>query len=78
MVRAWLPRCQLRSGSLLSPRRGRLAVNISQVTFITYDPGGSGDQHVAMWPPGREFIRRASSPTSVGDPEPVSGIIQLG
>ena len=54
------------------------AVNISQVTFITYDPGGSGDQHVAMWPPGREFIRRGTSATSVGDPEPVSDIIQPG
>ena len=52
-------------------------VNISQVTFITYDPGGSGDQHVAIWPPGREFIRRGTSATSVGDPEPVSDIIRL-
>lgn len=64
-----------------NPRPGRFhlfAVGISQVTFIAYDPGGSGDQHVAMWPPGREFIRRATSPTSVGDPEPVSDIIQPG
>jgi hypothetical protein len=52
------------------------AVNISQVTFITDDPGGSGDQHVAMWPPGREFIRRGTCATRVGDPEPVSDIIQ--
>ena len=64
-----------------NPQPGRFhlfAVNISQVTFITYDPGGSGDQHVAMWPPGREFIRRGTSATSVGDPEPASDIIQLG
>jgi hypothetical protein len=54
------------------------AINISQVTFITYDPGGSGDQHVAMWPPGREFIRRGTSATSVGDPESISDIIQPG
>ena len=63
-----------------NPQPGRFhlfAVNISQVTFIAYDPGGSGDQHVAMWPPGREFIRRGTSATSVGDPEPVSDIIQL-
>jgi hypothetical protein len=62
-----------------NPQPGRFhlfAVNISQVTFITYDPGGSGDQHVAMWPPGREFIRRGTSATSVGDPEPASDIIQ--
>src|SRR5215467_12909020 len=47
-----------------SPQPGRFhlfAVNITQVTFITYDPGGSGDQHVAMWPPGQEFIRRGTS-----------------
>ena len=63
------------------PQPGRFhlfAVDIGQVTFITYDPGGSGDQHVAMWPPAREFIRRATSPTSVADPEPVSDILQLG
>lgn len=53
------------------------AVDISQVTFVSYDPGGSGDQHVVMWPPAREFIRRATSATSVGQPEPVSDIIQL-
>jgi hypothetical protein len=52
------------------------AVDIGGVTVISYDPGGSGDQHVAMWPPGREFIRRATSPTSVGDPEPVSDLIE--
>jgi hypothetical protein len=64
-----------------NPQPGRFhlfAVDISQVTFITYDPGGSGDQHVAIWPPGQEFIRRATSPTSVGDPEPTSDIIQAG
>jgi pyridoxamine 5'-phosphate oxidase-like protein len=62
-----------------NPQPGRFhlfAVTISQVTFISYDPGGSGDQHVAMWPPGREFIRRGTSATSVGDPEPVSDIIR--
>ena len=64
-----------------NPQPGRFhlfAVDIGQVTFIAYDPGGSGDQHVAMWPPGQEFIRRATSPTSVGDPEPISDIIQAG
>jgi len=62
------------------PQPGRFhlfAVDLSQVTFITYDPGGSGDQHVAQWPPGREFIRRGTSPTSVGDPEPASDYIDL-
>jgi hypothetical protein len=61
-----------------NPQPGRFhlfAVDIGQVSYIVYDPAGSGDQHVAMWPPGREFIRRATSATSVGDPEPVSDII---
>jgi hypothetical protein len=51
------------------------AVSLEQVTYIAYDPGGSGDQHVAMWPPGREFIRRATSATSVGEPEPVAEVL---
>jgi len=52
------------------------AVDIEQVTYIAYDPEGSGDQHVVMWPPGREFVRRATSATSVGEPEPVSGLLR--
>jgi hypothetical protein len=62
-----------------SPEVGRFhlfAVDIDQVTFVRYDPGGSGDQQVAMWPPGKEFIRRGTPATSVGDPEPVSGILR--
>ncbi len=51
------------------------AVGINEITFIRYD-NATGDQHVVMWPPGREFIRRATSPTSVGEPEPVSDIIK--
>jgi hypothetical protein len=64
-----------------NPQPGRFhlfAVDIAQLTFVSYDPGGSGDQHVAMWPPAREFIRRATSPTSVADPEPVSDLVQAG
>jgi len=60
-----------------NPQPGRFhpfAVDISHVTFISYN-NATGDQHVAMWPPAREFIRRATSATSVGDPEPVSDII---
>jgi hypothetical protein len=61
-----------------SPTPGRFhlfAVDISQVSFISYETA-TGDQHVAMWPPGREFIRRATSATSVGDPEPVSDLLE--
>lgn len=59
------------------PEPGRFhlfAVGIDEVTFIRYD-SSTGDQHVTMWPPGREFIRRHTSATSVGEPEPVSDII---
>jgi hypothetical protein len=50
------------------------AVDIAEVGYLRYDPP-TGDQHAAMWPPGREFVRRATSATSVGGPEPVSDII---
>jgi hypothetical protein len=62
-----------------NPTPGRFhvfAVDIAQVTCISYDPAGSGDQTVAMWPEGREFIRRGTSATNVGDPAPVSGLPQ--
>ena len=49
-------------------------VDIGGVTFIVYDKA-TGDQHVAMWPPPREFIRRSTTPTSVGAPEPVAEFI---
>jgi hypothetical protein len=50
-------------------------VDISEIVLIRYDPDGSGDQNVVSWPPGREFIRRGTSATSVGEPEPASGIL---
>jgi hypothetical protein len=49
-------------------------IDIEYVVYIRYDDA-TGDQHVASWPPGREFIRRGTSATSVGRPEPVSDII---
>ncbi len=62
------------------PEPGRFhlfAVSIEQVTFIRYDDA-TGDQHVAMWPPAREFVRRGTSATSVGEPETVNEIIVAG
>jgi hypothetical protein len=47
-------------------------VDIADVTYIRY--AANGDQHVARWPPAREFIRRAMSATSVGDSEAVSDL----
>jgi Pyridoxamine 5'-phosphate oxidase len=49
-------------------------VDVAEVTSISY--AGDGDQHVARWPAGVEFVRRATSPTSVGDPEPVSDLLR--
>jgi Pyridoxamine 5'-phosphate oxidase len=59
------------------PAPGRMHlfdVDIGDVTFIVYD-NATGDQHVAMWPPAREFIRRGTTPTSVGEPEPAADFI---
>jgi hypothetical protein len=63
-----------------APEPGRFhlfAVNVEDVTFMSYD-SSTGDQHVVRWPPAREFIRRGTSATSVGDPEPVRDIITAG
>ena len=59
------------------PEPGRFhlfAVTIGEVTFIRYDDA-SGDQHVARWPPPREFIRRGTTATSLGPAEPAHGIL---
>src|SRR5438477_5896512 len=45
-------------------------VGISEVSFIRY--ASTGDQYVGRWPAGVEFVRRATSPTSVGEPESVT------
>jgi Pyridoxamine 5'-phosphate oxidase len=60
-----------------NPEPGRFhlfALDIEQVTFIRYDDA-TGDQHVAMWPPPREFIRRGTTPTSLGDREPSADLV---
>jgi hypothetical protein len=60
------------------PEPGRFhlfAVDMGDVTFIHYDDS-TGDQFVATWPPGREFVRHHTSATSVGDPEPLADIIR--
>jgi hypothetical protein len=48
-------------------------VDLADVTSISY--AGEGDQHVARWPAGVEFVRRATSATSVGEPEPRSDLL---
>jgi hypothetical protein len=59
------------------PEPGRFhlfAVEVGDVVFIRYD-AATGDQFVACWPPPREFVRRGTSATTVGDPEPVRNLI---
>jgi hypothetical protein len=49
-------------------------VNIADVTLIRY--ASTGDQYVARWPSRTEFVRRETSPTSVGHAEPVVDLFQ--
>lgn len=50
-------------------------VNIVDVTQIGYDPDTHG-QHVARWPEGTEYLRPATSPTSLGPRQPVRRLLQ--
>jgi len=49
-------------------------VDIDDVTFIRYDDN-TGDQFVTCWPSKREFVRRETSPTTLGDPEPYHDLL---
>jgi hypothetical protein len=54
------------------PEPGRFhlfRVDIADITFIRYDQK-SGDQFVTRWPDRREFVRRGTSDTSLGDAQP--------
>lgn len=42
-------------------------ITVDSLTYIRYTE--AGDQHVVRWPPPLEFVRRATSATSVGPPE---------
>ena len=44
-------------------------IDIEDITYIRYDDA-TGDQYLTAWPPGRESVRRGTSATSVGSPEP--------
>jgi hypothetical protein len=62
------------------PQPGRFhlfLVDVDDVTFIRWDPS-SNDQFVTRWPHRREFVRRGTSATSVGDPEPYSELLAEG
>jgi pyridoxamine 5'-phosphate oxidase-like protein len=49
-------------------------VEVDDVTFIRYDEP-TGDQYVTRWPHGAEFVRRGTSATSLGPPEPMSELL---
>jgi hypothetical protein len=54
------------------PEPGRFhlfRIDIDNVVYMRYDDA-TGDQYLAVWPPGRESVRRGTSATSVGSPEP--------
>lgn len=35
----------------------------------------TGDQYVTQWPPGREYVRRGTTPASLGQPEPRTDVL---
>lgn len=51
-----------------------LAVDVEDVTYIGFDAETSG-QHVARWLAGREYVRPAVTPTSLGPPRPVRRLL---
>jgi hypothetical protein len=59
------------------PQVGRFhlfEVDLEHLTSIRYDDS-TGDQYVATWPPAREYVRRGTSATSLGDPEPARDLL---
>jgi hypothetical protein len=60
-----------------TPEVGRFhlfRVDVDDVTYVRYD-NASGDQFVVRWPVGTETVRRGTSATTLGDPEPWSGVL---
>jgi Pyridoxamine 5'-phosphate oxidase len=57
------------------PGRFRLfAVDVLDITVIRYD-SATGDQFVTRWPSGGEFVRRGTSATTLGPPEPAHDLL---
>jgi hypothetical protein len=60
-----------------SPEPGRFhlfRIDVEDVTFVRWDPE-TNDQFVSRWPAREEFVRRGTSATSLGDPEPFSELL---
>lgn len=49
-------------------------IDVHDLTYISYEPG-TGAQHVARWPAGEEYVRPATTPTSLGPPRPVRRLL---
>lgn len=59
-----------------SPVVGRFhlfRIDVHDVTFIRWE--GDNNQYVTRWPPGTEYVRRGTSATSVGPPEPIRHLL---
>lgn len=50
------------------------AVDIADVSVVRYDDA-TGDQFVARWPEGGEFVRRGTSATTLGPPAPAHDLL---
>ena len=50
------------------------AIGIDDVTYIGSDPETAA-QHIARWPPGAEYLRAQTTPTSLGPPQPVKRLL---
>jgi hypothetical protein len=60
-----------------NPEPGRFhlfRVDVDEVTYIRWD-SANNDQYVSRWPSAVEFVRRGTSATSLGPPEPRSELI---
>jgi hypothetical protein len=53
------------------------AIDIDHLSYLRYDDA-SGDQCVTQWPPGREYVRRGTTATSLSGPEPLTDVLVRG
>ncbi|WP_262851080.1 pyridoxamine 5'-phosphate oxidase family protein [Mumia quercus] len=59
------------------PQPGRFhlfRVDVEHVAFVRWD-SSANDQLVTTWPPGKEYVRRGTSATSVGPREPYTELL---
>jgi hypothetical protein len=49
-------------------------IDIADITYIRWDDA-TNDQYVTRWPAGEEYVRRGTSATSLGPPQPHPGLL---